>query len=262
MPETTQLAVQLFTLREHIKTVPDIASTFEKLSKQGWRAVQDSAMGPIATDELKKIAQDNGLEIIASHVPLEHIEADAQKVIDRHAALGVKYSSVGGFFPKDEDFTEANWSAFIDRFNAVVDRLEGADLRYGYHIHSHEWIRLGDPLTAPRPIDLLFERIVPRSWIELDTYWIAHAGGNPAAWIAKCSGNLPCIHLKDMLIGAPGRTQKMAEIGVGNLDWPSILDAAKSAGVQWYIVEEDHCWRDPFDSLKTSLENLQAMGLR
>ena len=35
MPTDTQLAVQLYTLREHTKTPADIATTFEKLAKQG-----------------------------------------------------------------------------------------------------------------------------------------------------------------------------------------------------------------------------------
>ena len=58
-----------------------------------------------------------------------------------------------------------------------------------------------------------------------------------------------------------GGEQIMAEVGEGNLDWPGILAAAKNAGVQWYIVEQDTCQRDPFESLKISLDNLKAMGL-
>ena len=257
----TQLAVQLYTLREHTKTPADIATTFERLAKQGWKAVQDSAMGEISTEELKKIADDNGITIAATHIPLDRLENQTQAVIDRHAALGIKYSAVGGYFPSDEDHTLDNWNAFIDRFNAATAKLADADLRFGYHNHSHEWIPLGDPLTAQRPIDLLFERLAPEAWLELDTYWVAHAGASPVAWIENAAGRMPCIHLKDMLMSTPGRTQKMAEVGVGNLDWPNILPACKEAGVEWYIVEEDHCWRDPFDSLQTSLENLKAMGL-
>jgi sugar phosphate isomerase/epimerase len=58
-----------------------------------------------------------------------------------------------------------------------------------------------------------------------------------------------------------GREQLYAEIGEGNLDWPSILAAARDAGVKWYIIEQDICQRDPFESLAISLSNLNAMGL-
>ena len=97
--------------------------------------------------------------------------------------------------------------------------------------------------------------------MEIDTYWIAHGGGDPAQWINRCAGRLPCVHLKDMSVG-PDRQPRMAEVGEGNLNWPVILRACREAGVIWYIVEQDVFYRDPFDSLETSLRNLQQMGLR
>ena len=54
----------------------------------------------------------------------------------------------------------------------------------------------------------------------------------------------------------------MCEVGSGNLNWPRILDACRRAGVEWYLVERDSGDLDPFDSLKVSLDNLRAMGLR
>ena len=59
-----------------------------------------------------------------------------------------------------------------------------------------------------------------------------------------------------------GREQLMAEVGEGNLNWPAILDACKATGAEWYIVEQDTCQRDPFESLAISLRNLQGMGLK
>ena len=54
----------------------------------------------------------------------------------------------------------------------------------------------------------------------------------------------------------------MAELGEGNLDWADVLAACGEAGVEWLIVEQDVCRRDPFESLAISLRNLQGMGLR
>jgi len=53
----------------------------------------------------------------------------------------------------------------------------------------------------------------------------------------------------------------MAEVGEGNLNWPRIVAACKKAGVEWYIVEQDTCERDPFESLAISLRNIKAMGI-
>jgi sugar phosphate isomerase/epimerase len=97
--------------------------------------------------------------------------------------------------------------------------------------------------------------------MEIDTYWITHGGGDPAQWIGRCAGRIPCVHFKDMGVG-PDRQPRMAEVGEGNLNWPAILIACREADVRWYIVEQDKCYRDPFDSLALSLGNLRQMGLR
>jgi sugar phosphate isomerase/epimerase len=73
------------------------------------------------------------------------------------------------------------------------------------------------------------------------------------------AGRVDVLHLKDMTIRK--RQQIMAEVGEGNLNWPAILEAAKAGGTKWYIVEQDTCERDPFESLEISLKNLQGMGL-
>jgi sugar phosphate isomerase/epimerase len=84
--------------------------------------------------------------------------------------------------------------------------------------------------------------------------------GDPAAWIEKCKGRIPAVHLKDMSIKLD-RTQFMAEVGEGNLNWPAVLEACRSAGVKHLIVEQDICYRDPFDSLALSLKHLKGWGV-
>ena len=63
----SQLAAQLYTLREYIKTPADVAKTLPKVKAIGYDAIQVSGMGPIDDAELAKIAADNGLVICATH---------------------------------------------------------------------------------------------------------------------------------------------------------------------------------------------------
>jgi len=49
-------------------------------------------------------------------------------------------------------------------------------------------------------------------------------------------------------------------VGAGNLNWPRILQACQTAGVQCLAIERDHGDLDPFESLRISRENLLAMG--
>jgi sugar phosphate isomerase/epimerase len=51
--------------------------------------------------------------------------------------------------------------------------------------------------------------------------------------------------------------QVFAEIGEGNLNFKAIIAACREIGVEWYVVEQDVCRRDPFESLAISFRNLQ-----
>jgi hypothetical protein len=54
------------------------------------------------------------------------------------------------------------------------------------------------------------------------------------------------------------RTQNMAAIFDGNMDYDSIYDACLKAGVEYIAVEQDMCYgRCPFDELKLSRENIK-----
>ncbi len=248
------IAAQMYTLRDYTKTPAEIAKTLARVRKIGYQAVQLSALGKIEPAELARILRDQGLTCCATHVALERMKNETQAVIDEHALWGCKYTAVGGFFPNDAKLED--WTTFAREYSATAKKFTGSPLTIGYHNHSHELSRF-DGKTAMQILLDGFDRSI---WIEIDTYWIAHGGGDPAAWIAKVAGRIPCVHLKDMGIH-PSREQFMMEVGEGNLNWPAILAACKSAGVKWYIVEQDTCYRDPFDSLELSLKNLHDMGL-
>ncbi len=256
---TTQIGAQMYTLREYCKTPSDIANTCEKLSKIGFGAVQASALGPIEPQALRKILDDNGLVCAATHRGFDQMQDDPQKLIDEHLALGCELTALGGFGGDDEEM----WGGFIEQFNHAAARLARGGLRVGYHNHSHEWAPFDPPdriNAAHTPIQKLVDGLDDNIWFELDTYWVAHAGADPAEWIRRCAGRVPAVHVKDMTISRD-RQQKMCEVGAGNLNWPAILDACKSAGVRWYLIERDDGDLDPFDSLRISLENLNRMGI-
>lgn len=252
------IAAQLYTLREFTRTPADIARTLARVRKIGYEAVQVSGTGPIDPHEMAKILQNEGLTCCATHTSLDRVRDQTQQVIDEQKLWGCAYTAIGGFFPKDP--TRQTWLDFIQQYNEIARRFAGSGVALGYHNHSHELERF-EGKTAMR---MLVDDLSSDIWIEIDTYWIAHGGGDPAAWIDRCKGRIPCVHLKDMAIGRSNgdRTQLMAEVGEGNLNWPAILQSCRDAGVQWYIVEQDTCQRDPFESLEISLKNLRQMGLQ
>ena len=250
----SQIAAQLYTLRDFTKTPKDIASTLAKVKKMGYDAVQLSAMGKIDPKELNKILQTEGLVCCATHEDIERLRDEPNAVMDEHKLWNCKYTAIGGFFPQKP--VAKDWPDFAKSFNAIARKYEASPLRLGYHNHSHEFARY-DSKTA---LQTLLDNFSKDVWMEIDTYWIQHGGADPAAWIDKVAGRIPCVHLKDMAI-TNDREQLMAEVGEGNLNWPSILAACKRAKVEWYVVEQDTCQRDPFESMAISLKNVKQMGI-
>ncbi|MEM1109359.1 MAG: sugar phosphate isomerase/epimerase [Planctomycetota bacterium] len=263
---STQIAAQMYTLRDHCETPADIAKSCAKLKAMGYDAIQASAAGfnTIAAAELKKILEDAGLVCAATHRSLDQLK-DAPAEIDFHAEIGCRYTALGGWGWEGNE-TREQWNVFVDEFSELATRYEGSPVKLGYHNHSHEFAPFGLAETPEKispestPYTVLEQKLGPAAFFEVDTYWVAHGGADPAAWLRRLAGRVPAIHVKDMTIDGD-RQHKMCEVGAGNLNWPAILEAAKAAGVEWYIVERDNGDLDPFDSLKISLENLRSWGL-
>ncbi len=49
------------------------------------------------------------------------------------------------------------------------------------------------------------------------------------------------------------------EVGSGVIDWPAVLRAAASSGVQHYFVEQDQTPGDPVESLRQSFGYLSKL---
>ena len=248
------IAAQLYTVREFTKTPKDIAETIRKVAEIGYEAVQLSALGAMEPAELRKVCDDCGIEICATHIGYQMMADDPQAVIDLHATYGCEYAGIGGL--PGEYRNAEGFAKFAKEASETARKLAEGGLKFVYHNHNFELEKFGDRTG----LAILYEDSDPEVFLsEIDTYWVQAGGGSPATWIRSLAGRAPCVHLKDMTM--KGRDQIMAEVGEGNLDWPEILEACVEAGTEWYIVEQDTCQRDPFESLAISLRNLKAMGL-
>ena len=86
----TQIAAQLYTLRDFLKTPEDIARTLPRVAQIGYRAVQLSALGPIDTRELKGLCDAAGLTVCATHVGYDRLRDELDAVVDEHRGLDLR----------------------------------------------------------------------------------------------------------------------------------------------------------------------------
>ncbi len=255
-----KLAVQMFTIREFTKTRSDLETSLKKIQEIGYPAVQVSAVGAMNGDtpevsagDMKKMLDDHGLKCIATHRSWPDLAEQTEAEIEFHQILGCTYTAIGGLPKPFEEQDAVGYRRFLQESASAIQKLKAAGIRYGHHNHAKEFRK--EEGTSSTLIDIFIEEGGDDFMLELDTYWVQHGGVDPAEIFDRVHGRVPVIHVKDKQV----RTEEgptFAPIGEGNLDWAKIIPKAEAAGVEWYAVEQDCCYRDPFDCLKSSYEFL------
>ena len=257
-----RLGAQYYTLRDTCTTLEDFAETCRKVSEIGYKTVQLSGIGDFEAKDIKPILDLYNLEVVCTHRPPMNYLENIEKEIEYHKILDCKIAGIGGggaFFKWDSPETLAeSVDAFIDKFNPVIDTLHKNGLVFGYHNHHFEFTRFG----GIQPMEEILKKLdADKFKFILDVYWIAVTGMNPAKFIKEHKDRIACVHFKDIAMNPLKPSEvTMFEIGYGNLDWDEIIEACEEANVQYALVEQDTCQRDPFESIKMSYDFLKGKG--
>lgn len=246
-----QVAIQLYTLRDFLKTAEQVDQTLGKVAAIGYPAVQVSGMaeGAVSPADLKALCEKHKLTLCATHEPSEMVLGDPGKVVARLKMLDCLYTAYP--YPRGIDFgSEESVAGLIKGLNASGKVLAEAGQVLTYHNHHVEFRKLDGKIILERIYAETDPAFVQG---EIDTYWVQYGGGDPVAWCRQLKNRLPLIHLKDFVINSENKIM-ITEIGAGVLNFPAIIEAAESSGCQWFIVEQDTCPGDPFDSVALSLD--------
>ena len=245
-----KIGAQLYTVREFCKTKEDLGETLKKIADIGYQTVQVSGTCEYDPMWLAQELKKNGLTCVLTHIPKDKLLENAKQVAMDHQIFDCNYVGLG-FFPFKEP--EQNLEEFLSLFIPVADAIKQQEKYFMYHNHDKEFQKIGGKTVMQH----LAERVpADMMGFTLDTYWVQFSGGDPADWLEKLSGRVPCIHLKDQTFD-----QKMAVIGEGNINFVRVFKAAQQAGTQYMLVEQDNCYEEnPFDCLKRSYEFLRSRG--
>jgi len=248
--KTDQIAAQLYTIRDHTKTAKEFAASMKRVSAIGYRAVQVSGVGPIETAEVARILAGEGLVCCATHEG--NILTEPLKVVERLDGLSCRYTAYP--FPGGVKLdTLADVKELATRLNTAGKILHDGGKVLTYHNHNIEFRRLDGRLI----LDVIYSETDPRFLqAEIDTFWVQYGGGDPVEWCERMKNRLPLLHMKDYATNDKN-VHVYAEIGNGNLDWKRIVSAAEHSGCQWFIVEQDTCPGDPFESLRMSFDYIK-----
>ena len=205
----------------------------------------------VVAKKFAEIAKETGLSICGTHCGFEELIADPDKAMEEHDLLGTKNIGIGGMPGWARESLEA-LEKFVGQANEFASKINKYGFKFTYHNHSFEFSKVG----GKRMMDVLADGLDPKTTsFVLDTYWVQHGGGDVRAWMEKLAGRIDILHLKDM--GMAG-SQFITEIGQGNINFDGIIEVAEKIGVKHYVVEQDTCPGDPFDSLKISRDYIKA----
>jgi sugar phosphate isomerase/epimerase len=262
-----KLGVQLYTVRNQLA---ELDKTLGAVKAVGFDEVE--TLRPILKD-LPPLLKKHGLTAPSGHfdaaLMLDIGEAaktalngyTLDKAIDEAKAVDMQYFVLAYIGSPDRKSID-DYKRHADKMNEAGRRLKAAGLQFCYHHHSFEFVKYG----TERGWDVLVSRLdQDLVGFEVDVFWLAAAGLDPAATITELGSRVKLIHLKDRAAGGPeldeGKVPKEAfkEVGSGTLDMPAILKAAKAAKVAHYFVEQDQVPADPLASLKQSVTYLRSL---
>lgn len=253
-------AIQLYSLRDAMKA--DFAGTLARVAALGYEGVEFAGLFGNDYGKVADLCKEYGLCPVSSHVIVDVIEGDAG-TLPGYRTIGTPYMGIPGYSP----FGKEDFSASVSRICAAAQAAQKEGIRMVYHNHDTElYNKVGDkPLLAA-----LFDAAQPGLLdTEFDVGWLLVAGEDPAAWLRRYRGRAPLIHLKDFFFDKEKRTPGVRPadlcdrpVGYGILDVSGVLAAAREAGTEWLIVEDEAKGAETqLENAKLSRDTLKKFGI-
>ncbi len=236
---TQPVGMELWTYREQLKR--DLPVTLGKIGALGIQTVETASFYGHTASEFKTLLDKAGLRCTSLIASYERLQQALPDVIEDAKALGAAYV-LASWIPHNGALTEAQAHSAASNFNAWGERLRAVNLQFGYHPHGFEFVQT--------PTETLFDVLVRETkpelvFFEMDTFWFAQAGADPAAFLERYPKRFRLLHLKDLARGTKQNTSGTATdessvpLGQGQLRWPEILRQAERDGVAGYFIEDE-----------------------
>jgi sugar phosphate isomerase/epimerase len=257
-----QYGLQLFAFRQQLPK--EVNSIIPKIAKAGYKQVEPfgyskaNGFWGLTASEFKKLLDDNGLTAPSAHYSLDSFlssgnTAQVEEVIEAAKILGQKYI-VLPYLTEQYRNSSDTMNAVVDKINIAAEKVQQAGLKMAYHNHDFEFKNI----EGLRLFDLLLNNTNAEQLdFEMDIYWVVRSGEDPLKWLNAHPNRFRLIHIKDMEKANPALN---TEIGSGSIDYKTILKKARSAGVKYYIVEQENFKIDQFLSIEKSINYLKQIS--
>ncbi|MBL7809128.1 MAG: sugar phosphate isomerase/epimerase [Saprospiraceae bacterium] len=256
------LGVQLWSVRDDMNKNP--ASTLETIAGMGYKEVEgfgykDGKMFGLSIQEYLRVLKNNGLKMPSAHCGFslaDYSESGglsdrAKKAIDDAVKMGQKYI----IYPWIPETERKEVKKITQVAAAAAEYAKKAGIRFGYHNHDFEFIQRGP--DGRMLMEWLLQEIDPKLiCFEMDIYWVCYANQKPIDWFKRFPGRYELCHAKDM---AKTEMRETVEFGDGSIDFVSIFQQSKLAGLKYYIIELEHYKTTPLQGIGRARTNLAKL---
>lgn len=271
-----QLGMQVFGVREMLEA--DQQTVFKTLAEIGIRNIE--LFDPVTLNKFVPIIKEFGMTPLATHFLSGYITGKwdtvkrigmpppenytFENIVDDCAENGIKYLGIAIMMPEERESMD-DYKRFADQANKSGEISKKSGVQLYYHNHSFEFKPDNGVLPFETMVNIFEPELVK---LELDVFWTTIAQNDPIQWIKKLNSKILFIHLKDLKAGTPldysvfdVDPKAFLEIGSGSIDFKSIFTAAKEAGVQYALLDQDHTQLDKMESVRKSYMYLRELGM-
>lgn len=261
-PVLPRLSMQLYTVRNEIAA--DLKGTLTRLADIGFTHVE-TAFWPegVSHRDAAVHLKDAGLTVSSIHAELPEI--GEMNTLLELAEIYQCDRLIWHGWPEDPRYHSVEGTLELaSLYNEISGYLNANGLRFGLHNH---WWELRALPYGETPLEILHEELVKEIFFQLDIYWVAVAGLDPAAVVRQMGSRVEMLHVKDGPanpddVSADEPHQPMTAVGQGTLDIPAIMEASSDTA-EWMVLEMDEVDGDVFSLLEESynymLENRFAV---
>lgn len=220
----------------------DAAVTLDTIKTLGITDMEFSSLFGKTAAEMRALLDARGIKCSSFGVGYPDLQNKIAEVGQNAKTLGASFVRVA-WIPHQGDFTLAMAQKTVEDFNHFGKILKDEyGLTFCYHNHGYEF----QPHEGGTLFDYIVQNTDPKYVsFEMDVLWTFFPGQDPAAILNKYGNRFKLMHLKDLKKGVQGNMsggtspENDVPLGTGQLDIPSILIAAKKAGVEHYYIEDE-----------------------
>lgn len=256
-----KIGLQLYTVRNEMLASPE--NTLASVAQIGYKYVESAAYSDgkiygIAPRDFKRILFNEGLLMPSGFIQTGQEDPSMkgtlinqlERAIEDAMMMGQVYLGISWLAPFERK-TVDDYKKLAEKFNRAGELCKKFGLQFFYHNHDFEFT----PLQGIIPYDLLLrecdDELVK---MELDLYWLTKAGKKAQEYFVKHPQRFPLWHIKDM---ASDDSKSFTEVGNGTINFGSIFENQKEAGLKYFFVEQDFCTpKQPLESIKMSFDYL------